>query len=104
MTAPQRSQNEHRPDEHRPDGPAGGPRAGRVPVAIWVVLALAVAGIVIYLLVDHRPHVLAAVPYAAIVAVLAFHLFGHGGHGGHGGAAGGGGAGGGHGGHGRGPS
>ncbi|MEJ1087700.1 DUF2933 domain-containing protein [Microbacterium sp. Mu-80] len=75
-------------------GSAGGPR--RSP-AMWAVLALAVAGILIYLVVDHWPHVLAALPYVGIVALVAMHLFGHGGHGGQGGH-------GGHGGHGRAPA
>ncbi|WP_458040511.1 MULTISPECIES: DUF2933 domain-containing protein [Bacteria] len=74
--------------------PAGGPR--RSP-SMWAVLALAVAGIIIYLVVDHWPHVLAALPYVGIVALVAMHLFGHGGHGGRGER-------GGHGGHGKAPA
>ncbi|GHD46160.1 DUF2933 domain-containing protein [Mycetocola manganoxydans] len=60
-------------------------RAARVPASMWIILALAVAGIAVYLMVDHWPHVLAAVPYLGIVAVVAMHVFGHGGHGGSGG-------------------
>ena len=64
------------------------PRAAPVPVSMWIILALAVAGIAVYLLVDHWPHVLAALPYLGIVAVVAMHLFGHGGHGGQGSSGG----------------
>ncbi|TLP98673.1 DUF2933 domain-containing protein [Nesterenkonia salmonea] len=51
-------------------------------------MALAVSGIIIYLLVDHWPHVLAALPYLGIIAMMLMHLFMHKGHGGHGGKAG----------------
>ena len=76
----------------RPHGEHSGtePEAGREPaqqaagsrVSLWIILALAVIGIAVYLLVDHWPHVLAALPYLAIVAIVAMHLFGHRGHGG----------------------
>ena len=65
---------------------AGPPRAGRV--WIWVIIALAVAGIVIYLVVDHWTHLAAAAPYAGIIAIALLHLFGHRAHGGHAGHGG----------------
>lgn len=65
-------------------GPHAGPsRAGRV--WIWVIIALAVAGIAIYLIIDHWTHLAAAAPYAGIIVIALLHLFGHRGHGGHGG-------------------
>ncbi|MGQ2914835.1 DUF2933 domain-containing protein [Microbacterium aurantiacum] len=58
---------------------AGPPRAGRV--WIWAIIALAVAGIVLYLIIDHWTHLAAAAPYAGIIAIALLHLFGHRGHG-----------------------
>ncbi|EIC08289.1 hypothetical protein OR221_1382 [Microbacterium laevaniformans OR221] len=63
-------------------GPPRAPRAGRV--WIWVIIALAVAGIVLYLIIDHWTHLAAAAPYAGIIVIALLHLFGHRGHGGHG--------------------
>ena len=74
-------------DEH----PAGdqnlNPRGrGSIPVYGWLIIALSVTGIAIYIVVDHWPHVLAALPYLGIIALAAMHMFGHRGHGGaHGG-------------------
>ena len=62
---------------------AGPPRTGRV--WMWVIIALAVAGIALYLIIDHWTHLAAAAPYAGIIAIAAIHLFGHRGHGSHGG-------------------
>lgn len=53
-----------------------------MPLYAWLIIALSVIGIAIYLVVDHWPHVLAALPYLGIIAVAAMHLFGHRGHGG----------------------
>ena len=66
------------PDGADPDHP----RKGRGPLYALVIIALSVIGIAVYLLIDHWPHVLAALPYLGIIAVAAMHLFGHGGHGG----------------------
>lgn len=60
-------------------GPPRAPRAGRV--WIWVIIALAVAGIVLYLIIDHWTHLAAAAPYAGIIVIALLHLFGHRGHG-----------------------
>ena len=66
-------------------------RKGSIPVYGWLIIGLSVVGIAIYLVVDHWPHVLAALPYLGIIAVAAMHMFGHrshgGGHDGHGDAA-----------------
>ena len=51
----------------------------------WVVLALAVVGLVVYLVTDHLPHLVGALPYAGLIAVTVAHLFMHGGHSHHGG-------------------
>lgn len=69
--------------QHPADGESPGPRRkGRMPLYAWLIIALSVIGIAIYLVVDHWPHVLAALPYLGIIAVAAMHLFGHRGHGG----------------------
>ena len=52
----------------------------RVNVSGAIVVALAVLGLAIYLITDHWPHVLAALPYAAIIAVVGVHLLVHRGH------------------------
>ena len=72
------------PHEHQPDGGRGEEpaRAVRMPLLGWIIIALSVIGILVYLVVDHWPHVLAALPYVGIIAVVAMHLFGHRGHGG----------------------
>ena len=51
---------------------AGPPRPGRV--WIWGIIALAVAGIVIYLVIDHWTHLAAAAPYAGIIVIALLHL------------------------------
>lgn len=69
--------------QHPADGENPEPqRKGRIPLYAWLIIALSVIGIAIYLVVDHWPHVLAALPYLGIIAVAAMHLFGHRGHGG----------------------
>lgn len=45
-----------------------------------IVLALATLGLVLYLVTDHGPHLLAALPYAGIIVVMTAHLFLHRGH------------------------
>lgn len=55
----------------------------RMPVTAWLIIGVAVLGIVIYLFIDHLPHVIAALPYVAIIGMAAMHLFGHRHHGGH---------------------
>lgn len=54
-----------------------------IALQMWTIVALAVAGIVIYVVVDHWTHMAAAAPYVGIIAIAAMHLFGHRGHGGH---------------------
>jgi hypothetical protein len=49
------------------------------------LVVVAVVAAVVYLLTNHWVHVLDALPYVFVVAMLGMHLFGHGGHGGHGG-------------------
>jgi len=70
-----------------PDDENPGPRRnGSMPVYGWLIIALSVIGIAVYLVVDHWPHLLAALPYLGIIAVAGLHMFGHRGHGGgHGG-------------------
>lgn len=80
--------HEHPPGDQRDAGAKDAPRGRPVPPSMWLVIALAVVGIVVYLLIDHWPHVLAALPYVGIIVVVGMHLFGHGGHGGHGGRSG----------------
>lgn len=87
-------------DEHRPPGdrPPSDRALGagdfavehrRVNASGAIVVVLAVVGLAVYLITDHWPHVLAALPYAAIIAVVGVHLLMHRGHGhsghGHGG-------------------
>ncbi len=70
--------------QHSADSEDPGPRReGRMPLYGWGIIALSVVGIGIYLVVDHWPHVLAALPYLGIIAIVTMHMFGHGGHGGH---------------------
>ncbi|GFZ93864.1 DUF2933 domain-containing protein [Nesterenkonia alkaliphila] len=78
MTAPD---SEHQEPHHRHAGPVSTPRPGGTPIYAWGVVALALIGIIIYLLVDHWPHVVAALPYLGIIAMMLMHIFGHGGHG-----------------------
>jgi|TARA_R110000868_G_scaffold411390_1_gene703638 hypothetical protein len=71
-------------DQHPHPGQEPGVAAPRrrMPLSAWAIIGLAVIGIVIYLFIDHLPHVLAALPYVAIIGMAAMHLFGHGHHGG----------------------
>ena len=55
----------------------------RLPLNIWVIILLAGAGLIVYLVVDHGEHASAALPYVGILAFAGMHLFGHKGHGGH---------------------
>lgn len=57
-------------------------RERRMPLHPWLVIALSVIGIAVYLVVDHWPHVMAALPYLGIIALTSVHLFGHRWHGG----------------------
>jgi hypothetical protein len=67
-------------DEHRPTSPGVSSENKRVKTSGMIVIALAALGLVIYLVTDHLPHVLAALPYAGIIAVVAVHLLMHRGH------------------------
>ncbi|WP_208012839.1 DUF2933 domain-containing protein [Nesterenkonia salmonea] len=86
MSAPDFNHDEHQHHQHEEERTPQ--RTGGTPLYAWAVVALAVSGIIIYLLVDHWPHVLAALPYLGIIAMMLMHLFMHKGHGGHGGKAG----------------
>lgn len=76
---------------------ARAPQPNTKPLPPYLRIAtvfLAIAA-VIYLLTSHWLHVLDALSYLFVIAMLAMHLFGHGhgghghgGHGGHGGGAG----------------
>ena len=62
---------------------------GRDPVRClrrgrWVFIAFAAIAAV-YLLSEHRAHVLGALPFLLLAACPLMHIFMHGGHGGHGG-------------------
>ena len=50
--------------------------------ARWAVALLALAATA-YLILEHRPHLGAFLPYAILLACPLMHLFMHGGHGGH---------------------
>lgn len=66
---------DHQP--HSADHPGeGGPRR-RMPVTAWLIIGISVLGIAIYLFIDHLPHVVAVLPYVAIIGMAAMHLFGH---------------------------
>ena len=52
--------------------------------AQWVFIAF-VAIAAIFLLMEHRAHMLGALPYLILLACPLMHFFMHGGHGGHGG-------------------
>ncbi|TFD81585.1 DUF2933 domain-containing protein [Cryobacterium fucosi] len=69
-------------DEHAPVPSQGAPGSDRDRTKLygWIVLGLAVAGLAFYLITDHWPHVLAALPYAGIILVMGMHLFMHKGH------------------------
>lgn len=69
-------------DAHRSDRPVStpAPEGRKFKPYSWAVLALAVTGLVIYLVTDHWTHLLAALPYVAIIAFTAMHLFMHKGH------------------------
>jgi hypothetical protein len=75
--------------QHGPSGP--GPAAGdgfwrsRAGIA-FTVFAVAAA---VYLLFEHRLHLLGALPWLLLLLCPLMHLFMHGGHGGHGGSPGG---------------
>lgn len=69
--------------QHSDKASSGSVARRRMPVTAWLIIGVAVLGIVIYLFVDHLPHVIAALPYVAIIGMAAMHLFGHRHHGGH---------------------
>ena len=48
-----------------------------MPVTAWLIIGISVLGIAIYLFIDHLPHVVAVLPYVAIIGMAAMHLFGH---------------------------
>lgn len=54
-----------------------------IGLQMWTIVALAVAGIVIYVVVVHWTHLAAVAPYVGIIAIAAMHLFGHRGHSAH---------------------
>ena len=57
-------------------------RRGRWVFWIFVIIAA------LFLISEHRAHVLGALPFLFLLACPLLHLFMHGGHGGHGGHAG----------------
>jgi hypothetical protein len=61
---------------HTPEQRSLGSR-GTIAAALFVVVAA------IFLLFEHRAHVLGVVPYVLLLACLLLHFFHHGGHGGH---------------------
>ncbi|MDJ0323949.1 DUF2933 domain-containing protein [Cryobacterium sp. PH31-AA6] len=69
-------------DEHATapskDEPASGP--DRTKLYAWIAVGLAVTWLAFYLVTEHWPHVLVALPYAGIVLMLVMHLFMHKGH------------------------
>lgn len=68
-------------DERQPIGPGGvDAQHKQVTTSGTIVLALATLGLVIYLATDHWPHLLAALPYVGIIAVIGVHLLMHRGH------------------------
>lgn len=71
-------------EEHRPLSAGVDVQTRRINTSAAIVVALAVLGLAVYLITDHWPHVLAALPYAAIIAVVGVHFLMHRGHG-HGG-------------------
>jgi hypothetical protein len=51
------------------------------PAAIWRwILGLSGTAALIYLVVDHRPHLFGWLPYLILLACPLMHLFGHRGH------------------------
>jgi hypothetical protein len=68
-----------------PSSEASGLDNGRRKLhARWVFLAFAAIAAV-FLLKEHRAHLLGALPWILIAACPLLHMFMHGGHGGHGG-------------------
>jgi len=68
--------------QHSDKASSGSMARRRMTVTAWLIIGVAVLGIVIYLFIDHLPHVIAALPYVAIIGMAAMHLFGHRHHGG----------------------
>jgi len=68
--------------EHGPTVPAHEPPMdrNRFPAYGWVVLGLAVIGLIGYLVSDHWTHLVAALPYVGIILFTVMHLFMHKGH------------------------
>ncbi len=54
----------------------------RSPIGIGLAVFLVAAAY--FLWVEHRPHVIGALPYLLLLACVGMHFFMHGGHGGHG--------------------
>lgn len=46
----------------------------------WLILAVLVAISLVYLISNHWLHVLDALPYVLVIAMLVMHMGGHGGH------------------------
>ncbi|TFB71572.1 DUF2933 domain-containing protein [Cryobacterium glaciale] len=67
--------------DHGNAGMAGS-RSGRngFPLYGWVIIVLAVLGLVLYAITEHWAHLPTALPYIGIVLVAGMHLFGHRGH------------------------
>ncbi|KSU51693.1 MULTISPECIES: DUF2933 domain-containing protein [Gordonia] len=65
--------------DHQPpaDHPGEGDPRRRMPVTSWLIIGISVLGTAIYLFIDHLPHVVAVLPYVAIIGMAAMHLFGH---------------------------
>ena len=70
--------------QHSDKASSGSVARRRMPVTAWLIIGVAVLGIVIYLVIDHWTHLAAAAPYAGIIVIALLHLFSHRGHGGHG--------------------
>ncbi len=57
-------------------------RRGADRLSRWVIWTLG-AGALVYLIIEHRPHLFGWLPYLIILACPLMHLFMHGGHHGH---------------------
>ena len=71
--------NPDRADRHESHGAPAAPRV-RPAWIFWTFLAIALA----FLALEHRAHLLGALPFLLLLACPLMHLFMHRGHGGHG--------------------
>lgn len=65
---------------HRPSAPTTKP-VQELPARLLLYLSLGALGL--YILIEHRAHLLGVLPYLIFLACPLMHLFMHGGHGGH---------------------